>query len=405
MKKNLLTLLIILLAWNCGAQDQPINIGHIDSIYSEILQEDREIWIHLPASAKNSMFNDTYPVLYLLDGDAHFHSVTGLIQQLSTVNGNTEIPEMIVVALPNTDRVRDMTPTNAESVETSGGSAGFLDFIEKELMPFIENNYPVANNKTFVGHSLGGLMVIDALLHRPDLFNNYIAIDPSLWWDDQFLLKKADSILTKATFENKSLYVGVANTMNEDITYATLMTDTTEDSRHMRSILKFIGLVEDLKLDDANFNWKYYADDTHGSVPLITEHDALRFMYSWFECACYRDVFSGESSFTGEELVAKFDEHFAMVSAKMGFQAHPSEYIIHGIANWFSWNDETEKAFAFFNLNIRNFPVSYHAYDAMGDYYIKQKDRLKASEFFKKSLELGAGSETKAKLSEIEIEK
>ncbi|MFT5780146.1 MAG: hypothetical protein ACI837_003107 [Crocinitomicaceae bacterium] len=173
----------------------------------------------------------------------------------------------------------------------------------------------------------------------------------------------------------------------------------------MRSILKFIGLVEDLKLDDANFNWKYYADDTHGSVPLITEHDALRFMYSWFECACYRDVFSGESSFTGEELVAKFDEHFAMVSAKMGFQAHPSEYIIHGIANWFSWNDETEKAFAFFNLNIRNFPVSYHAYDAMGDYYIKQKDRLKASEFFKKSLELGAGSETKAKLSEIEIEK
>src|SRR5690606_1362862 len=89
-----------------------IVIGQIDTIYSNILKENREIWVHIPKSyAKNQL---KYPVLYLLDGDAHFYSVTGMIKQLSTINGNTISPEMVVVGIPNTDRTRDLTPTHVD---------------------------------------------------------------------------------------------------------------------------------------------------------------------------------------------------------------------------------------------------------------------------------------------------
>src|SRR6185369_3299172 len=92
-----------------------------------------------------------YPVVYLLDGDAHFPSVVGLVQQLSQVNGNTVVPEMIVVAIPNTDRTRDLTPTHVSTdapfmdsnfARTSGGGENFISFIEKELMPHIDSVYP-----------------------------------------------------------------------------------------------------------------------------------------------------------------------------------------------------------------------------------------------------------------------
>ena len=188
------------------ALEKPTNqivIGQIDSVYSDILDESREIWVHMPESATNGTSNTTkYPVLYLLDGPGHFYSVTGMIKQLSSTNGNTIVPEMIIVAIPNTDRSRDLTPTavdfdffSGDSIQySSGGGNKFLDFMEDELIPHIEKTYPASPYRTFVGHSFGGLSVINALISRQHLFNNYVAIDPSLWWDDQAFLKVADSV-------------------------------------------------------------------------------------------------------------------------------------------------------------------------------------------------------------------
>ena len=114
-----------------------IVIGHIDSLYSNILNESRKIWVHIPESARNLTFSETkYPVVYLLDGPTHFYSVTGMIRQLSTSNMNTIVPEMIIVAIPNTDRGRDLTPTHVDidffsgdSIQyKSGGGNKFLDF-------------------------------------------------------------------------------------------------------------------------------------------------------------------------------------------------------------------------------------------------------------------------------------
>jgi predicted alpha/beta superfamily hydrolase len=117
----------------------------------------------------NKDTSSRYPVVYLLDADAHFESVVGMIRQLSEINGNTNCPAMIVVAIPNTDRTRDLTPTHIVSdlpnmysnfSKNTGGGENFVAFMEKELMPHIDSVYPTQPYRLLIGHSFGGLTVI-----------------------------------------------------------------------------------------------------------------------------------------------------------------------------------------------------------------------------------------------------
>lgn len=405
MKKILFSLLILIISENCQAQNaSSISIGHKDTIYSNILGETRELWIRLPRGAENSLYNTQYPVLYLLDGDVQFYGVTAIITDLSD-NGNSKLPEMIVVGITNTNRMRDMSPTNVAFDPSSGGADNFLDFIEKELMPYVEKKYPVVNNKTFVGHSLGGLAVINAFCKRPQMFNNYIAIDPHLTWDEQYILKRTDSLLNIGNFENKSLYVGIANTMPIGMDYSTVMEDTTRESLTIRSILEFSNKLDSIKPKGLSFKWQYYNDDTHTSVPLITQYDALRYFYSWFECEWYNDVFYYSYKYSGSELVEIVNKHYAKVSTKMACQFYPNEELINSIAYYFSRNNEPEKGYAFFNLNIQNYPKSFNAHDSMGDYYVMQQDWPNAIKYFEIALSLGAGELTKDKLTDLKSKK
>lgn len=265
------------LAFSQGKVDKEnIVIGKIDSVQSNILGEQRKIWVHVPDGDANSKAR--YPVVYLLDGDGHFSSVVGMIQQLST-GGNNNCPKMIVVAIPNTDRTRDLTPTHVDAdppfmdstfSKTSGGGDNFISFLEKELMPHIEAKYPAAPYKMLIGHSFGGLAVMQAFTHHTELFNAYICIDPSMWWDKQTLLKQTEKALAERKFDGKSLYLGIANTLEEGMDLKKVQKDTSIDSRHIRSILKLQAAFEKNKNNGLKYRGKYYPDDTHGSVPLIT---------------------------------------------------------------------------------------------------------------------------------------
>ena len=122
---------------------------------------------------------------------------------------------MIVVAIPNTDRTRDLTPTHVNKgpdgkelpfLKTSGGMTNFFKFLETELIPHVDSNYHTTSYRMFVGHSFGGIAVINALYTIPETFNSYIAIDPSLWYDNQLLLKKAKDYFSKADLKNKALF-------------------------------------------------------------------------------------------------------------------------------------------------------------------------------------------------------
>ena len=384
-----------------------IVIGQIDSIQSKILNENRKVWVYVPGGGQLDIYvKQRYPVVYLLDGDAHFSSVVGMIQQLSTVNGNMICPEMIVVGIPNTDRMRDLSPTHVVSdgymsgdfLKTTGGGEAFTSFIEKELMPYIESKYPTEPYKMLIGHSLGGLMVMNTIVHHPDLFNSYVAIDPSMWWDNKKLLNDSKKIMAERKFQGKSLFLGIANTMNEGMTVEKVQKDTSNDTRHIRSILE---LKEDLARNKQNglkVESKYYGDDSHGSVPLITEYDALHFIFDFYPLKLTRK----EQMDTGTILPNKYATHFANVSKQLGYRVKPSEGMINGMGYQALASKQLQKAESFFKLNIANYPESGNVYDSYGDYFIDKKDTVNAIIQFKKALSVKENADTRQKLEELQ---
>lgn len=411
MKKTLLFLafyLLINLAFAQGkVENQNIVIGKIDSVQSKILGENRKVWVHVPDESANS--KERYPVVYVLDGNGHFSSVVGMIQQLST-GGNNNCPKMIVVAIPNTDRTRDLTPTHMDadlpfmdstSSKTSGGGENFIAFVEKELMPHIEAKYPTAPYKMFIGHSFGGLAVMQTFVHHTDLFNAYICIDPSMWWDKQKLLKQTQKALAERKFEGKSFYLGIANTMEEGMDIKKVQKDTSADSRHIRSILKLQAAFEKNKQNGLKYRGKYYPNDTHGSVPFITEYDALRFFFDFFPLKLDMKDFTDSTG----TLATKYRNHFANLSQKMGYQIKPDEAEINYIGYDFLGRKMYKTAASLFKLNVNNYPESFNVYDSYGDYFVAIGDKANAIIQFKKALALKENEGSRKKLTELEVGK
>lgn len=385
-----------------------IIIGHTDSLQSGILGEQRKVWVHVPDGASNS--KDRYPVVYVLDGDGHFSSVVGMIQQLST-GGNSNVPKMMVVAIPNTDRTRDLTPTHVDaeppfmdsaSSKTSGGGENFIAFMEKELMPHIEAKYPAAPYKILIGHSFGGLAVMQAFTHHTQLFNAYISIDPSMWWDKEKLLKQVQQVLTKKNFDGKSLYLGIANTMDEGMDISKVEKDTSLlGSQHIRSILALQASLEKNKQNGLKFKGKYYPDDSHGSVPLITEYDALRFFFDFFPL---KFTMKDYTDSTGA-LAEKYHSHFAQLSQKMGYPIKPDEMEINYFGYDFLGRKLYKSAGSLFKLNVDNYPESRNVYDSYGDYFVAIGDNENAIIQFKKSLSIQENESSRKKLTELETGK
>lgn len=382
--------------------DNKIVIGTIDSIQSTILNEERKLWVYVPKSGSADQYSQQkYPVIYLLDGSSNFYSVMGLVQRLSET---MIIPEMIIVGIPNTNRFRDLTPTKPSESPFPlppfvGGGEAFTSFLEKELMPYIDSKYPTAPYSMMIGHSLGGLMVINTLLHHSHLFNSYLAIDPSLWWDNDLMVKQADSIFQKKKFEGKSLYIAMANNgIAEGMDLNTIMKDTTENADNPRPMLLFSNVLESRKTHDLRWKFHYYPDDNHGSVTTMSTYDALRFFFNKYSLPLSYLYRMPEPTFRADSA---FVSHYNLASEQMGYTVLPPENFVNEEGYNMMYNNEMENAYRLFDLNVRNYPNSSNVYNSMGDYYLSMKDKENAIIFFTKALELKENPATRKKLEEL----
>ncbi|MEI7471719.1 MAG: alpha/beta hydrolase-fold protein [Chitinophagaceae bacterium] len=193
---------------------KPFILGLIDEIQSTALAEKRILNIYLP-EGYNKNDSTKYPVIYLLDGSANedFIHVVGLVQfyNFEWIN---QVPKSIVVGIASVDRARDFTfPTSSEELKTTFARAGhsdkFISFLENELQQFIETKYKGNKDKTLIGQSLGGLLATEILLKKPWLFNKYIIISPSLWWDNGSLLNQQSPIASAGFTQQTAIYIGV----------------------------------------------------------------------------------------------------------------------------------------------------------------------------------------------------
>jgi uncharacterized protein len=196
------------------AADKPFVLGVVSEIESKVLGENRILNIYLP-EGYNQDIKAAYPVIYLLDGsaDEDFIHVVGLVQ-FNAFEWINLVPKSIVVGIATVDRRRDfVSPTtiaqDRKKFPTAGQSGKFIDFIEKELQPFIENKYRTTDAKTIIGQSFGGLLATEILLKKPTLFDKYIIISPSLWWNNGSLLNQSSKMLDEDFPRKLDVYIGV----------------------------------------------------------------------------------------------------------------------------------------------------------------------------------------------------
>ena len=198
LAKSLLVLGLLSCAGIAAAEDESMPAHLTLRIPSTLLSETRVINVYVPPEYDGKS-TARYPVLYMLDGgekeDFPHLSIT-----LDALIRDKTIPPMLLVGIENTERRRDLTgPTTVESdrqiAPVVGESAAFREFIAKELKPQIAMFYNVNDRSAIIGESLAGLFVVETLFVEPDLFNTYIAFDPSLWWNAEQWWREASTQL------------------------------------------------------------------------------------------------------------------------------------------------------------------------------------------------------------------
>lgn len=245
-----------------------IVIGKKIILHSEALKEDREILISKPGSYDKGQ--DRYPVLYVLDGEANFQYATGIVR-FRAMYGLS--PNMIVIGIVNTDRNRDLTPTRAKVswdgkvedwLKTTGGGDVMLKFIEAELIPYVEAHFRTRPFRLLTGHSFGALFVMHAFLARPDLFNAFIAVSPSFWYDDKLLLKRAEARLSSLPVSDRFLYFSVGG---------------KEEEVQVGDNQRFARLLRETPPAGLKWKYEYLSVDTHGSQGLRGLYNGLEFVF------------------------------------------------------------------------------------------------------------------------------
>jgi predicted alpha/beta superfamily hydrolase len=230
-----------------------------DSINSSVLKQSRKITIFLPDGYGAT--NAKFPVIYVLDAnDRDQHTVP--TARFLFLNG--KMPGAIVVGVINVDRNHDFLPDSSKNnAPTGGGADNFLKFFRDELTPYIDKNFKTENYKVLIGHSYGGVFTMHALLTDPDLFDAYIAIDPSFWYKNQMQVKSAQTEFLKAKNWNKPIYITGREGGG--------MKDMGINS--MEKVLKSSAPKE--------LNWKVvaYAGEDHGSVTFKSVYDGLRYIF------------------------------------------------------------------------------------------------------------------------------
>jgi len=254
---------------------KPFVLGVIEEIQSKELAEKRILNIYLP-EGYNADDSVRYPVIYLLDGsaDEDFIHIAGLVQ-FNSFEWISQIPKSIVIGIATVDRRRDFTfPTTIERDQkkfpTSGHSAQFISFIEKELQPFIEKKYKTNNSKMIIGQSLGGLLEAEILLKKPALFNKYVIVSPSLWWNNGSLLNQ-DAVAFDHNFNQQTdIYIAVGK---EGATPTDIPREMEEDARLL------FEKINQIKNKSIKVHFEYLPKENHATILHQAVSNSFRILY------------------------------------------------------------------------------------------------------------------------------
>jgi predicted alpha/beta superfamily hydrolase len=253
---SLLFILFICNVVNLSAQDG-YSVIH-DSIQSKILNQNRKVSIFLPEGYDT--VNTRFPVIYVLDGEGRDQHTVPTARFLFM---NHKMPQAIIVGVMNIDRNHDFLPDSSKAAPTGGGADNFIQFFDKELFPYINKNFKTEEYKVLIGHSYGGLFAMHVLLTQPDLFDSYIAIDPSIWYNNVKLVMSAEMEFAKTKNWDRSIFI----------------TGREGGGLKDMGIVPMDSLLKTSAPKDLNWKITAYSDEDHGSVTFKSVYDGLRFIF------------------------------------------------------------------------------------------------------------------------------
>lgn len=344
------------------SENELITIGSTLTLQSNILGEGRELLISLPESYSTS--DKLYPVVYILDPTDfyQFQYATSVIKALSDIN---KIPEIIVVGVQSTDRSKDMTPS-IDSTEHTGAN-NFRRFFKEELQIFISQQYRTQSYKIIVGHSFGGLFAIDTLIQQPDTFDAYIAISPSIWWDNGKLVEQTKSLFEEGNDLNKTLFTTLAN----------------EDSDSRIFYDNFLDVVSKNSPDGLSVDNMYFENETHTSTPMMGIYYGILSVYKSWEAP--------ESLDSLNSLIT----HYESLSEHYGYTIEVPMETTADVAWRLLYVEEYPEALRVFEFNIANYGGVAITYSDLA-WGLRRNGRLQESlPYFEKAVEIGRSTNSK----------
>ncbi|CAD2226258.1 Carbohydrate esterase, family CE1 [Pseudoalteromonas sp. 3J6] len=356
------------------------------TIKSAVLNEERTVVVQLPKSYQAEP-NKVYPVIYRLDGAGNIPLASAVIERLQNDN---RAPEVIIVAIENTNRLRDFYPTvNKEPqgpVGEGGGAAKFLAFFEQELIPLVNKNYRTHDYKVISGASAGGVFALYALQAKPELFQAHIAYSPAVWWNYGAMVKSTKSFITKNKELNSYVYINIgeeAGIMREryDELQQSLQSHKVQELRFFSDA--FDGISHGLTSAAGVFN-AYYNLFLPKQMPI--------------------------SALTDD--VASIDAYYQNLSQQWGEQVPPPDRAVRLLGYNLTDSKQFTRAIEVFKYNLKNHPKSVDALSALSYGYEMQGDTRQALKQMESALAIADDSypylnylkETKARL-QVELDK
>jgi predicted alpha/beta superfamily hydrolase len=340
---------------------EPISIGESYTIDSSVMSEKREILISLPESYDKNK-DRKYPVLYLLDGASHFHQSTGIARWLS--ESASQIPDLIIVGVPNTNRWRDLSPTPAQDGSPQGAEK-FMAFFEQELMPYIDKQYRTAPYQILSGHSMAGMFGLNVLATKPDLFDAFVLMSPWLLSQDP-----KTSVLTKSIKFIKS------KTQLSKFVYVTL-----GDEPDLRP--SFAELVKAMEQHaPKNFVWKSNVVEgaSHMSVVGSSVNDGLQ--------AVFADLQLGLNSATAKKGPSAIIEYYkTLAKSKYGFDIAVEPKLFQMGQRYFELG-QSDEAIAIYKKIVQINPQSVRGFDGLFFMHRQMKDYKQALVYIDKTIAL-----------------
>ncbi|OKY27254.1 alpha/beta hydrolase [Thalassotalea sp. PP2-459] len=333
-------LLFLLLANITSVYAKVRGESKIDSLPSKILAEQRELLIHLPNNYQLNTELD-YPVLYLLDGQRNFNHVIG---SLDLHNQDNNAQEMIIVAIKNTHRTRDFTPTYDESYNEwgiSGGADNFLDFLEQELIPYINKNYRTNKFKVLSGHSLSGLFAVYAMQTRPELFQAHFAFSPSLWWHNKVIFQEAEHFFANTSKLNSYLYINMGN----------------EGGMMLSAYQQYLQLLKKHTPEGFRYHESLVEQEGHNTTALAGHPKAFHSLQQSLQCP--KEII--------EQGLVAIEQFYQQQSELYGYQITPSYRAINHAGYLALEKKDIKKAIEIFTYNVKNYPYKADSYDSLAD--------------------------------------